>query len=262
MSAEQQLEIEHVAGLGLGPMGEGSHLLLDGRLRGVVEHGRGTKSVRSYHTLWYRFQDPARVRAPMAELDLGADAPGSIGDGDDRLPALCRGRLLGLGHLIQHQSAETKQQAEGGRRQYLVDLHFELPRVDCDGIQIDVLRVSEAAEEVAKIGAALQHVSRLMEARLKHLKERQVEELDDPCVGQPLVPHDLTIRFVARLRNNMRRYGFTLASLAVWRSRERLYRCAKSAEPERKIAAAEPALHRGTPGPDPDAQLSDSKVDT
>jgi hypothetical protein len=122
--------------------------------------------------------------APMAELDLGAYGLAPSGDRDRDLPAPCRLGLLGLGEALDRQTAAAKDGADRRRGKDAVHFFGERPGCEPVDVEVDVLGIAHAVEEVAG----------LVQACLQDLEEGQVKQLDDLCVTE--LGHELTIQII------------------------------------------------------------------
>lgn len=90
--------------------------------------------------------------------------------------SLLGGRVFG-----QAQFGGGQESFEGWRVEDLFDLLDEAPGNRFDQVDVDVLGVALAPEEIAEVGTALQDIARLVEAGPENGEERDMEVLDRLC---------------------------------------------------------------------------------
>lgn len=117
MTAEEQVEIEHIASLGFGASGECLDFLVDRCLAEIVKYGRRTKRVGRCHAARDGLEDRPRIDVATAELDLRPERLFASSERERHLPSLRRLGLLGLRECFEGQAATAQQYGKGWRSQ-------------------------------------------------------------------------------------------------------------------------------------------------
>src|SRR5680860_1851118 len=131
----------------------------------------------------HRLQAVSLLAVSVAELDLGASGIRTPGNLDRDLPASRRPGLLRFGELGDGQTPHSQEDLQRHRVEDAVDLFFESPRLYAVHVEIDVLRIAQAVEEVAQVRPSLQHIASRVEAARQYVEKGDVKLIRNLCGG-------------------------------------------------------------------------------